>query len=386
MATVSDSIATATGAGDTYIAATWTDYFRVAGNPCPPPTALAQAGEQCTADKEQPPGEKIKDGQTEELDLPGCGGCRSTVIHPQPTVIFSVRPKITITRNGNPITTAQNVIVGQQMRLSATVRGGTPSSHQWNVPGTRVANYEVTCVITNEYCNPTSAVVTPLTNLNNPTVEYYWVDGGDGRQVSYTVTIRGRQYSKIATFNVKRPVAQVVASTGSVQLTTFADGYGLWFGSTTTPGITFTRTVTMPNNFDGDLQWVQTWNKFRRLKIRGYWYRSSGVGLDSVYPYSTLSSANDSPGIAFESRWQEVQINDSHQMWLMFKPTGVTESTIWVPLRKVDWAWSGQTVQNNGVWQLLNSTHTNNPPDVDSTSHPVWVTNPATIDFSLEQP
>lgn len=92
VATVNDSIATATGAGDTSVAATWTDYFYQLGEPCPPPTYFARTDEQCTADKEQPPGEKIKDGQTEELDLPGCGTCRSTVIHPQPSAILSVRP------------------------------------------------------------------------------------------------------------------------------------------------------------------------------------------------------------------------------------------------------------------------------------------------------
>lgn len=387
-ATVNDSIATGVGAGDTYISATWTDYLYEVIDPCPPPN-LRQTGEQCTSDKEPPLAEQAKDEENQAPLAPGCGACYSDRIYPRPIAFLTVKPKITITRNGTPITTTQNVIVGQQMNLSATIRGGTPSNHQWTVPGTKVANYEVTCTFDPDgYCNPTNAVDTPLTALGNSSVNYYWVDGADSRQVQYTATIRGRQYSKTATFNVKRPTARISASTGTVQLTTFPDGYGLWFGNLTTRGITFTRTVTMPTNFNGDLQWVQTWNKSRRINIRGAWYRSVGEGLDSLYPYETGESAEDSPGIAFGRGWREVEINDSFQMWLMFKPTGVSESTIWVPLRAVNWGFSGKAVLSGTTWQLMNPnpSQPTNPPDADSITHPRWTQNPATIDYSLEQP
>jgi hypothetical protein len=389
VATMNGSNATAVGAGDTTISATWTDYFREMQPSCGG-TYFTESGEQqCETDKEQT--SEIKEEPPLPNLAPPCGGCRSYIIRPRPIAYLSVRPVITITRNGNPITAAQNVIVGQQMNLSATVKGGTPSNHQWIIPGTKVADYVVTCTIDpNGYCNPTSAVDTPLTNLSNSSISYYWIDGADSRQVRYTATIRGRQYSKTAIFNVKRPTARISASTSVVQLTTFPDGYGLWFGnySTTTPGIGFTRTVTMPTNFNGDLQWVQTWNKFRRINIRGSWYRSVGQGLDSLYPYETGETAEDSPGIAFGRGWQEVEINDSFQMWLMFKPTGVSESTIWVPLSAVNWSFSGKAVFSGTTWQLMNPnpSQPTSPPDADSITHPRWTQNPATIDYSLEQP
>jgi hypothetical protein len=352
--------ATAVGAGETTIQATWMDYrYDLRFVPC----------------SDFSPG------------APQCYNCEEPAeVHPSPSAVLQVRPRITITRNGSAITSTQNVIVGQQMSLAATVRGGTPTSQEWTIPGNRVANYEVVCSVVSEQCQePTSATVTPLTMLNNSTVSYCWVDGADNRQVRYAITIRGRQYSRAVTFNVKRPTAEVSTSTGAVQLTAFPSGYGLWFGNPTAPGIVFTRSVTMPSSFNGDLQWVQTWNKLRRVQSasNNRCYRSEGTGLDTLYPYSSGTTANDSPGLTFDGL-KAVIVNESFQMWLMFKPTGVTEPTIWVPLRIVNWNWAGDASLNGATWVLNSSSRSVNPADADTTTHPTWSRNAASIGFTLE--
>jgi hypothetical protein len=361
-ATVSDGWANGVGAGETTIKATWEDYrYDLRFAPC-----FYYEG--------MPGG-------------PNCNDCNNPqTVYPAPTATLQVRPRITITRDGTAVTSAQNVIVGQQISLAATVVGGTPSSHQWSVPGVAVEGYDVVCNVVGGECQgPTSGAVIPLTSLSNSSVQHYWVDGGDNRQVQYTVTVRGREYSRAVTFNVKRPTAQVSSPTGSVQLTTTRDGYGLWFGNLSQPGIAFSATVTVPSGFTGETQWVQTWNKFRRVQqaSSGRWFRSSGSGLDTLYPYSAGETANDTPGLAFSPDFSAVAIDESFRMWLMFKPTGVSQPTIWVPLRVTDWGWTGSASLSGSTW-VLNSGNKTVGASTDTTTHPLWTRNALLIPYSLE--
>lgn len=129
----------------------------------------------------------------------------------------------------------------------------------WTVPGNRIANYVVVCNGplqgdgATECQNPTSGTVTPLTNLNTQSLTYYWVDGADGRQITYSVKVDNKTFTGRATFNVKRPTAQVTATTGAVSIdnlhpsSPFSFHYGL--PSPNTPSIKFTRTITFPSGF-----------------------------------------------------------------------------------------------------------------------------------------
>jgi hypothetical protein len=55
-------------------------------------------------------------------------------------------------------------------------------------------------------------------------------------------------------------------------------------------------------------------------------------------------------------------------MWLLFKPN----NGIWVPLSKVDWAWSA--VGNSGVG-LTSTNNTVNPVANSTFTYPVWTDN-----------
>jgi hypothetical protein len=295
--------------------------------------------------------------------------------------------QIKIRRGGNDITNqTSDVIVGQQISLTTEVlpTGTSSSNLAWIIPGNSIENYVVT------YTNPTSltsAAVTQLTNFTSATINFYWVNGADERRVTYSARVGEKTFSVQALFNVKRPTAQITISTGTAQITSsWPPGLGLYLGVPTQVGIAFSSNVTIPSGFTGQTQWVQIWNKFRRVRASdGFWYRSSGSGLDSSYPYSSAAWANDSPGVAFDTHLGVI-INESYDMYLMFQPTGLSEPTIWVPLNVVHWSWAGDASFNGSSWVLNSSSNPSNPQAVSTTTHPTWTQNSANILFTREQP
>ena len=287
--------------------------------------------------------------------------------------------QIKIKRGGNDITNqTSDVIVGQQISLVAEVlpTGTSSSNLSWTIQGNFVENY---------VASATSAAVPQLTNFSLATISFYWVNGADDRRVKHSAKVGEKTFIVEAIFNVKQPTAQItVSSNGTIQFTTLWErGLGLYFGIPTQPGMAFSSNVTIPSGFAGQTQWVQIWNKFRRVRAANGWFRSSGSGLDSVYPYSAAASTNDSPGIEFESNL-EVVINESFDMYLMFQPTGLSEPTIWVPLSVVHWSWVGDATFNGASWVMNNSSKPSNPQAVSTTTHPTWTLNAANIPFNPE--
>lgn len=289
---------------------------------------------------------------------------------------MEVAPQIIIKQDGQVVTnTTRNAIVGQQLNLTGEVRSGSGAitNQQWSIPGNRIANY---------IANEVNGAVTPLTNLNTASISYYWVDGGDGRQVTYTATVRGKPYTGRATFNVKRPTVNVTTSTGTVRVRTVSFSeriYELVYASTTAPGIRFTRTnLTIPSGFMGDTYWVQLVNASRtRRRNDGTNEVFQETGLDNRFPYASgdpnATETTDSPGLPLTLAYNYATANDSFQMWLMFKPSGT--NSIYVPLRKVNWSWSGSAERPGTLnWTLVpgSAGNTPNPPSVDSTEHPQW--------------
>ena len=286
-----------------------------------------------------------------------------------------------IKQGSNNITgTTQNAIVGQQISLSVEVVGTTEavSNIQWSVPGTRVANF---------VGSASTGTLTQLSNLNVTPLTFYWADGGDNRQVTLGCRIGTTQFDKSATFNVKRPTASVTTSTGTVALDLASGGtFSLHFGvlsTSGTPGITFSRSITLPTGFTGDTQWVQVVDSTLRTKTPngGNMLTLQGSGLDTTYPYAVGSSTEGSPrsGIS-PCDFSSISVSDSYTMWLMFRPTGT--NAIWVPLRQVNWSWSGQGGRFTTCgWILSSSSHSTNPADQNSTTFPTWTSNVSTLTF-----
>lgn len=241
--------------------------------------------------------------------------------------------------------------------------GATISDRQWTIPGKTVKDWDVQWT---DRFSPTSASVIPLTILNQSTVAFHWVDGGDGRGVKHSLKVDGVTYEAEATFDVKRPTSQIKSTTNNNGQNDgcfiHADTMGfliLQFGSHVppddAPGISFERqNYEVPSGFSGETQWVQIANvrRYRTLNS-GQPQRYIVSGLDSMYPYPTPpaspESTADSPALrlrpadppaiiplppfvpVFEDTITDAAAEDSFSMYLMFKPD--TTGSIWVPLR-----------------------------------------------------
>jgi len=281
--------------------------------------------------------------------------------------------EVKIIQDGGDITgTTQDVIVGQKMNLSLQVEGGGSATNvQWAVPGTRVANY---------VANENTGTATPLTALTSNSLVFYWIDGGNGRQVTLTCTVNGNPVTKTATFNVMRPTAHISSTTDQVSVNQL--GVLIRFGRFPPPGISFAQTVNFPQGFNGQTEWIQVVTPLRRRKTNaGVWQRWTGSGIDSTYPYWGSGDTNDSPAIPLDSSNNnnliivEKTVNDSYEMFLMFKPD--VANGIWVPLRKVSWSWSADGTYDQNAITLVNSNHSSNPSDADCLEEPEWTRNAA---------
>ncbi|NKB24642.1 MAG: hypothetical protein GKR87_13175 [Kiritimatiellae bacterium] len=273
--------------------------------------------------------------------------------------------KVDIKMNGNVISdTTTDVIVGEAIDLESEVKptGLAFESKQCRIPGVRVKDWVASL------SSATLISVQPP-DLQASTIKYYWVDGGDGRVVEYEVIVGGIYCKSEVTFEVKSPASTVTVVTGSVA----ADSSRLHYGNTAIPGISFSHTITVPAGFSGSTQWVQLVNLLRRRKLNnGTWQRWAAIGLDSSYPYDTSISTVDVPGTLLLSIYLEKTVNESFEMYLMFKPSGT--DTIWVPLKRTGWSWSGSASRNGSVWTLDSSSNPA-PTTSDTTSHPVWTRN-----------
>jgi hypothetical protein len=75
----------------------------------------------------------------------------------------------------------------------------------------------------------------------------------------------------------------------------------------------------------------------------------------------------------------QIFVAESFEMWFMFRPSGGQ----WVPLKAVNWSWSGSATNNagtfatdnSGPWTLESGTNSVNPPDFEAHSYPVWNSN-----------
>jgi len=287
---------------------------------------------------------------------------------------------VQIFRDGTDITgTTADVIVGQQINLGMGVlpEDDLASQIQWSVPRSVVANY----VVNFDPASPgtTTAAVTPLTNLGNATVGFYWVDGGDGRQVTVSCTVNGFQLTKTATFNVKRPSAQITAQTNaSTTIDTGTGNLEIHLGVSpdrgSPPGLAFSRIIQLPAGFSsGSTQWVQVFSKFNGGNNIASFQRD---GLDDIYPYDSHSSTTDSPGATLPSSGLTSTFTDyTATMWLMYKPLNVPGSSIWVPLRQVTWSWAATATFDGTQWTLASYTDPQNLSDSDSTTYPTWTRN-----------
>lgn len=280
----------------------------------------------------------------------------------------SVGPSLEIYYKDEKVTgTTKDIWVGQLVSLVAKTdpAGQNIENPVWTVAGKVVGGYKVD--------PPSAGVLTPFdtNSLTNSYVWFYWANSGS-KEVTFRGTINGVLTYAVATFNVQRPEVSMVVNTNTKPaLTVDANSVTL------TKGVEWDR---HGQTQEGELTWVQTGDVNATILFdttnfkQGPGVEYSGEGLDGgVFKIGTEPLLTDNPAIVGDRHvslciWR----SDVFKDWIMFKHKD--ESSIWVPLKKVEWFWLGNAsrVGSPDQWTLDSSDYEKNPQAVDTDDFPVW--------------
>jgi hypothetical protein len=270
--------------------------------------------------------------------------------------------------------TSSQASVGSQISLLARLEpqdAQTPAvtNYQWQAPGPTFAYY----LATSQY-----AIMYPLTNTAGSNIVYYYRDNTNA-PVICTATAMDQNLKNFGFISVSKPDAHI-APRIFTNVTADTNWYkapgtnALHFGgSFGIPGIQFSNNLYME---EANYQWVQVGHA--ELEILSdednHWYHAIGDGLDTDYPYPKQSqrTSNDNPGT--ECTGKDVKCGMLLTMHLMYRPQPATTNEMWVSLRTVDWAWSGEATNINGTFFLVNGTR-GATQDAAATNNPTWTNN-----------
>ena len=325
---------------------------------------------------------------------------------------------VTITLSGTTKDSSGNfnILVGQgcTASLSGIPSNCTVSNYKWSVSDSNAAfqSWNVTYVAGK---SSTAALVSGPGPLTNSTAHWYWSDKAGSQTVSCTATVtppagQGKPFQVTATQPVSLviPTIRVTPTTGRVQINDLAQsvygpGYYLYDGpgNGSQYGITWTATVATPSLFtqnstqNGTLwNFVQITKPSRYRAVTGGSQQPSALngqyGLDTTYPYepgpysaafpggysaSTMpSSSSDSPAVFISDTYQNYQVLDSFQTYIMYSPPGT--DTQWVPVWVIEWYWTANDTIPGTSWAdwnnvtdagIVRATNTES-----ATVHPTW--------------
>lgn len=165
----------------------------------------------------------------------------------------------------------------------------------------------------------------------------------------------------------------LTTTNGTVAVSSAWGSNELHYGTSSTPGISFSRTISVSSGFSGSTAYWKVINSTTRemQKNDNVWMTLTASSvLDTNLPYSANAQTSDSPGNGLSSAYKKVTVSDSFTMFLMFKPT--VSDSIWVPLRSVNWSWTGEASKDSqGQWSLdASSKNTGNSSE--TSTHPTW--------------
>ncbi len=260
--------------------------------------------------------------------------------------------------SGGPTNQTQSLVPAPQgvfldsYHLHQVVTSGlTPSTatNLWKVSSYAISNFYVSTDAWH-----TNGYATPLTKTTNSGINFYWVDGGS-KQVQCAIKAAGQTLLAKAAFIVKKPSATLSAyippgsSVGVYQ-------NQLIFGGGPVPGIEF---FEYNEDTDGEWKLVQLGSQVVRDQDfptnGGGWYKAQGSGLDTAYPYP-IEEESDSPSTELTSYINQVTATGSYTMYLTFKANEA--NSIRIPIRQIQWNWSGTATNSNGVWMGSGTAHT----------------------------
>ena len=245
------------------------------------------------------------------------------------------------------------------------------------------------------------------------TVNFTFPDGTTGSVNAVSPQVTFMKPTAIWTVNSTAPLGAQFAptATGSMSFAVlwnasvtvpspFSGGYGC-FAQTVNPTIIFQRYPL--NN-----QPVNCYLKVPRTNADGtITYVLPTTGLDTYFPYQASSTqlypqgyiwdvsgagqSGDQPGAGFATpasdnggnNWYAAFDSDTFTTWLMYMPPSSTTGsgmTIWVPLQRVDWSWTGNVVKDaaTGIWNPATNgsavTGSSSSPGIPVDTPPQWNT------------
>jgi hypothetical protein len=253
--------------------------------------------------------------------------------------------------------------VGKKVKLEARVIPGADPGQEgtWNIPKDRV--------IKRFKDTPEKGEVIPFGDQDSKTkqVEFFFVDGspsGKEEKISYTATVGGKKIEGKTTLKVWEPSVQMdVQASPAVSIDVLTDkkkgttSCRLYLGKVGQgiSGIKINSKVRLPDQFSDQghfLEYIQLIKEdILEYHDANYWhYGSNDWLLDTHYPYLGLVAEgeiemDDLPGSDLGKLHKELHQYQTFQTFLMFRPKPHDENSTWVPLKLVEWDWSGSAIR-----------------------------------------
>ncbi|MEY4198470.1 MAG: hypothetical protein RLZZ265_210 [Verrucomicrobiota bacterium] len=268
-------------------------------------------------------------------------------------------------------------VVGKRVTLIANPAGA--AEYKWTIEGPTVSDF----VQSGSSGGPVFDF--PKTNR---IVNFAWWKPSTNT-VTLDVTIGPMTITTKCIFVVAEPLVSLTTTVGAVTVDeNHEEALGLTslhFGDAgLNVGVRFQHTGNAPGANIGSLIWVQIANSgVSKLKKSGNAWKMSASGLDKTFPYSDLNSTSDSPAVlgydeesglaeSLGGAYDEVEVNDSYTMYLMYQPYSIGNDSVWVPIKQVDWGWNARAVRGESGWGFPLVPTISVPPAIRATGWPSW--------------
>jgi len=311
--------------------------------------------------------------------------------------------KVDITKDDDSIITeTQNTFVGVHFNLVGKVEPAdlVLDSKQWTIPGEIAKEWDVEFT---DIESDTSAEVVEVepSDLQQSEIEYFWIDGNPNRNVYYTIQIGNLTCEAKANFNIQRPDdVTVTTHTSEVDVNEFPDNEDYPFDwylhcgridkEWNDVGVHFIASPDPAGPGTYVIQWVSVFDHYSIIRHRmsdGNWEKKEGADvLDTLYPASSTYEFDDSPASRLDVYYKLTR-SDSFKTYFMFKYIDPDVTSSWVPIRKIEWNWSGEASYNPGEdeWDLDSKSD----PTISSsvtTTYPTWDGNVEHLEYEDYDP
>jgi len=266
----------------------------------------------------------------------------------------------------------EKVLVGEKVKLQGEVVGtglGEEILRVWKVPGQVIKDWRASI-------EKADIIYFDEDNFEKGIVQFTWSDGsygGEEKTVKYTADYMGIELEGETRFKVFEPRVKWLEKklgtfVGIRQKQIVQDGTLQRIECEMTPespAIFLKAKVTVPDGFEGArncLQFVQLTSTnawfLRRYTPDYNWFKIFFVDYcDSTYPYSgpvcggkdSVLEMRDSPGDPLA--YMNAAFDDSRfRTYLMFRPGSDDRSSVWVPLKLIEWGWKGSVTHTSTIY------------------------------------